>query len=132
MLDNISGAVGDEKIYLFLDGASIHRNLEVKKHMEKLNIEPVLNVAYRFEYNPCERLWSQLKQHYRRVLLDKMLVGAAVKDMPLKDALFETLCAKQEVVKQSIPKFIKKSLGMLRREANEIRKHNGKEELKDI
>ena len=30
MLDCIHGAVGDERIYLFLDGASIHRNLEVK------------------------------------------------------------------------------------------------------
>ena len=59
MLDCISGAIkGDERIYLFLDGASFHRNEEVKKHMTKLNIEPVFNVGYRFEYNPCERLWS--------------------------------------------------------------------------
>jgi hypothetical protein len=48
MLDNISGAVKDEKIYLFLDGASIHRNPEVKKHMIKLNIEAVYNVGYSF------------------------------------------------------------------------------------
>ena len=73
-----------------------------------------------------------MKQHYRRVLLEKMLAGPAVKACPLKDALFETFCAKQDDVKKSIPRFIKKSLGMLRREANAIRKQNGEEELKDV
>lgn len=50
-----------------------------------------------------------------------MLKGAGVKEPVLKDALFETLCFKEESLKLSIPKFIKKALGMLRREANEIR-----------
>ena len=58
MLDNISGAVGHEKIYLFLDGASIHKHDQVKSKMKELNIEPVWNVGYRYEYNPVERLWS--------------------------------------------------------------------------
>ena len=48
MLESISGAVGDERIYLFLDGASIHRNPEVKKRMGELNIDPVFNVGYAF------------------------------------------------------------------------------------
>jgi transposase len=58
MLDNISGAVEDEKIYLFMDNASFHKNELVRNHMKQLNIEPVFNVGYRFEFNPCERLWS--------------------------------------------------------------------------
>ena len=133
MLECISGAVkGNEKIFVFLDGAGIHRGKEVKDRMKELNIEPVQNVGYRFEYNPCERLWSQYKHHYRRVLLEKMLAGAGVKENPLKDSLFETFCAKEKAVKQSIPKFIKKALGMLRREANEIRSQNGIEKLKDV
>ena len=53
-----------------------------------------------------------------------MLAGAPVKSDPLKEALFETLCAKENEVKISIPKFIKKSLGIIRREANEIREQN--------
>ena len=53
-----------------------------------------------------------------------MLNGAGTKDYPLKEALFETLCAKENDVKISIPKFIKKSLGIIRREANEIREQN--------
>jgi hypothetical protein len=58
MLDNISGALKDEKTYLFMDNASFHRNEEVRKHMEELNIKPIFNVAYRFEFNPCERLFG--------------------------------------------------------------------------
>jgi hypothetical protein len=41
------------------------------------------------------------------------------KATPLKDALFETF--NQVPVKASIPRFVKKSIGMLRRDANEIR-----------
>ena len=131
MLESISGAVKDERIYLFLDGASIHKTDPVKKRMKELNIEPVFNVGYRFEYNPCERLFGQLKLHYRRVLLEKMLEGAHPKSTPLKDSLHITLCAKAEQVKTTIPKFIKKSLGILRRDANEIRRKNGFDELRD-
>ena len=58
MLENISGAVKNEKIYLFMDGAGFHRNPDVKKLMVELKIEPVYNVGYSFQYNPCERLWA--------------------------------------------------------------------------
>ena len=61
-----------------------------------------------------------------------MLAGALPKDQPLKDALFETFCRKQNEVKLSIPKFVKKALGMLRRDANEIRKQNGVPLLEDV
>ena len=126
MLDNISGAIpGDEKVYLFLDNASFHRSKETAAHMKRLNIEPVFNVAYHFTYNACERLFGQYKQYFRRVLLGKMLDGAGVKENPLKEALFETFCAKEQAVKLSIPKYIKKAQGMLRRDANEIRRQNG-------
>ena len=44
MLDNIAGAVKDEKIYLFMDNAGYHKNELVVAHMKKLNIEPIYNV----------------------------------------------------------------------------------------
>ena len=132
MLDNISGATGNEKVYLFMDNAGYHKSLEVVKHMKKLNIEHVLNVAYRFEFNPIERLWAQYKQHYRKVLLKKMLEYPEAKSAPLKDALFETFCHKAAEVKISIPKFIKKALRIIRRESNETRKEKGEKELEDI
>jgi hypothetical protein len=59
MLDCIASAVKEETIYLFMDGAQYHKNH--KEQMEKLNIVPIFNVAYRFEYNPVERLWGQYK-----------------------------------------------------------------------
>ena len=132
MLDNISGAVGDEKIYLFLDNASYHRNEDVRVHMKKLNIEPVYNVSYRFEFNPIERLWAMYKQYFRKALLKKMLDYPEAKSSPLKDALFQTFNDKLNEVKLSIPKFVKKALRMLRAESNEIRKEKGEEELQDI
>ena len=61
-----------------------------------------------------------------------MLNDPHPKSTPLKDALYETFCAKQNDVKISIPKFIKKSLGIIRREANAIRRENEEEELSDI
>jgi hypothetical protein len=73
MLDNISGAVKDEKIYIFQDGAGFHRSPEVKTRMKELNMEAVQNVGYRFQYNPCERLWGQYKMYFRKLLLEKML-----------------------------------------------------------
>ena len=53
-----------------------------------------------------------------------MLDGADPKGTPLKDALFETFCSKADDMKESIPKLVKKSLRILRREANEIRREN--------
>ena len=132
MLDNIAGAVNNEKVYLFMDNAVYHKNDKVKVKMKEHNIEPVFNVGYRFEYNACERLWSMYKTHFRKVLLRKMLDDPDPKSLPMKEALHETLCAKAADVNVSIPKFIKKALGMLRRDANEIRKQNGEEELEDI
>ena len=61
---------------------------------------------------------SQYKMYFRRLLLEKMLADPGPKGMPLKDALFETMCFKSKDVSISIPKFVKKALGMLRRDAN--------------
>ena len=55
-LEDIHGVVDNRKVYLFLDGANIHKNEDVKTKMKALNIEPVLNVPWHFMYNPCERL----------------------------------------------------------------------------
>ena len=62
------------------------------------------------------------KQHFRKVLLKKMLDFPEAKSTPLKDAVFQTFNDKLTEVNLSIPKFIKKALKMLRNESNEIRK----------
>ena len=58
--------------------------------MKKLNIKPLLNTQYRYEFNPVERLWSMYKANFRAILLDKMLKNPDPKDTPLKDAMLET------------------------------------------
>ena len=48
---------GDEKLYLFLDNSGVHRCCT--DAMVALNIEPVWNIPYRFEFNDaCEKLWA--------------------------------------------------------------------------
>ena len=51
-----------------------------------------------------------------------MLEYPEAKATPLKEALFKTFCDKSNELKLSIPKFVKKALRHIRREANEIRK----------
>ena len=72
------------------------------------------------------------KQHFRKVLLKKMLDFPEAKSTPLKDAVFQTFNDKLTEVNLSIPKFIKKALRMLRTESNEIRKERGEEQLQEI
>ena len=59
-----------------------------------------------------------------------MLEGPSKKDTPLKDSLLLTFQMTQ--VSESIPRFVKKALGILRREANIIRQENEDELLPDV
>ena len=93
-LRQLRGDAGDETIYLFLDQASYHKEQsEVAPEFEKLDIVPVWNVPYRFEFNAgIERWWAVLKVRFRPLLLKKMLVDLPRRGAtPLKDALLEVL-----------------------------------------
>ena len=58
--------------------------------MKELNIEPVWNVPYHCSFNDAvEKYWALLKQRFRRILLQKMLLTPNSKETPLKDALHE-------------------------------------------
>ena len=61
-----------------------------------------------------------------------MLEFPEAKSSPLKDALFQTFCDKSKELKLSIPKFIKKSLKFIRKEANKIREEQEEELFEDI
>ena len=76
----------DDKIYLFLDNSGVHRCcIDV---MDTLNIEPVWNVPYRYEFNEaCEKYWAQLKQKWRPLLLKRMLEPHSNKDMLLAETV---------------------------------------------
>ena len=59
MLESIRGAVKDDKpIYLMRDNASFHKGDDIDQKMKELKIIAVPNVKYRFEFNPCERLFA--------------------------------------------------------------------------
>ena len=60
--------------------------------MKKLNIVPVWNVPYRFEFNAaCEMYWAQVKQQFRKILLQKMLEHTSSMDTPLRQSVMEAI-----------------------------------------
>ena len=114
-----------------MDGAKYHYEKDfVKPHFIHLDIVPVWNVAYSFEYNAgIERWWSQLKSAFRQLLLKKMLNDMPRRgDTPLKDTVLQVL---REVPQTSIRSFIRAGLVTLRTEANSIRRIRGQELLPD-
>ena len=60
MLESIRDAANDDRtIYLMWDWCWIHYGIDdVDIKMKELNIVPIMNVSYRFEFNPCERLFA--------------------------------------------------------------------------
>jgi hypothetical protein len=87
----------------------------VKPKWEELNIVPVWNVPYRYQFNEaCEKYWAQLKRKFRELLLMKMLKEPKKKDTPLRDAVLEAIAG---TTRESIPKFVKKGLRYLKEEA---------------
>ena len=113
-----ASAVGDERIYLFLDNCSVHHALLVAPEFEALNIEPVWNVAYHYMYNAAvEMYWAQLKARFRPLLLQKMLKFPKPKEMPLRDSVHEAI---RSVSTKSIPSFVEHGLRELRKDAAHI------------
>ena len=106
-----ANAVGDEKLYVFLDNCRVHHSNATKPNWERLNLEPVWNVAYSPYYNAAIKLyWAQLKAHFRPLLLQKMLAGLRARDTPLRDAVLEWI---HNVPTTSIPKFVDHGLRVL-------------------
>ena len=60
----------DKKLYLFMDNANFHKGKKAKAKMVELNIEPIYNVPYQFDFNNgIEKYWRALKMRYRPKLL---------------------------------------------------------------
>ena len=69
-----------------------------------------------------------LKQRFRRILLQKMLVSPSSREMPLKDALKEAF---QHTPEEPVVKFVHMGLRHLREAANEVRRERNEEEVSD-
>ena len=105
----------EEKLYLFLDNSGVHRCCTAE--MARLNIEPVWNVAYKYEFNEaCEKYWAQLKSSWRPLLLKRMLEEHSNKDMLLVETVRETI---QTTSYESIPKFVDSGIRQLNEHADE-------------
>ena len=124
-LRKLSAAVDGEKVYLFLDNCRVHHGKLVKPIWAELNIVPVWNTPYRFQFNEaCEKYWAQLKAYFRPLLLMKMLKSPTPKDKPLRDAVVESI---RKVSRDSIPKFARRGLSYLETEADAITLRREKE-----
>ena len=61
-IKGIRDRCGKDKIFLFADNCRVHKTPLVLEEMKKLDIEPVWNVPYHYEFNAsCERFFSMLK-----------------------------------------------------------------------
>ena len=110
-----ASAGNDDKLYLFLDNSGVHRCCT--EEMERLNIEPVWNVPYKYQFNEaCEKYWAQLKQSWRPLLLKRMLEEHSNKDMLLAETVAETI---RHASNDSIPKYIDSGIRQLNEHADE-------------
>ena len=59
----------DKRIHCFLDNLSAHKTIEVLEEYIKLNINPIWNVPYRYDFLPIELVFSQVKRIYKKAKL---------------------------------------------------------------
>ena len=120
-LKEVRAAVGEGKVYLFLDNCSVHhQRLEVAPAFKELDIEPVWNLPYCPEYNAAvERYWAQLKSRYRPLLLQRMLTTPRAKDKPMREALYQAI---RETPDSSLPAFVEAGLRALYTDAKVVEK----------
>ena len=71
-LKNIRKIYGNQKIGLYLDGASFHRANKVKDYAQKNDIDLIFAPYYSPEYNASESLVGYLKQFIRKKRLQNL------------------------------------------------------------
>jgi transposase len=59
-------------IAIFMDNASIHHSKKVTKFCTLLGLQLIFNVPYCPQYNPIERVWSVIKNLYKRMKLKQI------------------------------------------------------------
>ena len=74
-LKKVRKAYGSKRIALYIDNASFHKALSVKKYAEENNIEIIYSPVYRPEFQPSEHLISYLKQYAKKKRLEGIVKG---------------------------------------------------------
>ena len=64
---------GEEKICLFMDNLSSHKNDDAKKAMREMGFRWVWSVPYSPQYNPIELVFSKIKDKFKRLRAQKLV-----------------------------------------------------------
>ena len=58
------------KLHIFLDNLQVHKTAHVKQAMERWGMSPIWNVPYRYDFQPIELVFSQVKHHFKKAKLN--------------------------------------------------------------
>ena len=72
-LKHLRGINGNRKLHCFIDNMKAHKGPEVIQEFERLNIIPIWNVPYRYDLQPIELVFSQVKRIYRKAKLSAFI-----------------------------------------------------------
>jgi len=93
-----------------MDNASFHRSKKVSAYLEEAGISPIYNIPYRPQYNPIERVWSIVKNRYKRKTLEIVGQGQPVHHHRLVKETLDQLkhTSVQKICKAVLEKYILK------------------------
>lgn len=74
-LRHLSLLMKGDPFVIFMDNLSVHKSGETRAAMAELNINYIFNVPYSPQFNPIERSFSVVKNHYKRARLNAMRNG---------------------------------------------------------
>ena len=66
-----------ETFVLFLDNCRVHHSKKVSQFLLENRIDVIYNVTYGPQYNPIERVWSQIKLLFKKQKMANILEGRA-------------------------------------------------------
>ena len=66
-----------ETFVLFLDNCRVHHSKKVSQLLLENRIDVIYNVTYGPQYNPIERVWSQIKLLFKKEKMGHILFGRA-------------------------------------------------------
>jgi len=125
-LEGVAGTV-KERTHIFLDNCKVHHAKSLKGIWEELDLVPIWNVPYKFDYNSAiEKYWALVKKSFRDLLLKRMLDVPRGKDLPLAPAVREAM---RITPTSSISSFVLHGLAILERDATEIKNERKRFEI---
>jgi transposase len=60
---------------VFLDNCRVHHSKKVQKFAAEHNIIMIFNAPYSPEFNPIERVWSQMKLQFKKMRVEAIISG---------------------------------------------------------